>query len=267
MLFHCFVGRSGSNRPYVEECNWVGPEGRYRDGHLRIKVSGGGAKWPAVLEPASSEVPPLLREDLCRQWMEEGFTGMMLKPVRILEVRSKRLREVPSPPYWSLAITGKIVWRNLAYALHGDTWEVIDGRLLSDGQRQNYRLGLWNRLVRHRDARVEFRRIPVSRAWDGSDFFNPPHPPFAYSFFCTRRVVEAVRNAGLESFKFGPLDTVGFPQMQKLKAMPWPPGPANYGSRIEGGPPLCTEYESGGCSVCSVLEPERALDPIPPEQF
>ena len=262
MLFHCNVGRSGSNRPFVENCYWAGPDGRYWDGHLRIKVSGGGTQWPAILEPACSDIPPLLREDLCHQWIKHGFTGMKLKPVQILEVRAKRLRDVPAPQYWSLGIMGKVVWQHLAYALHGETWEMIDGQLLGEDQRKNYTPGLWNRFLRHRNARVEFRRIPVPGAWDGSDFFNPPNPPFAYAFCCTSCVVEAVRSAGLESFAFAPLDTVGFPQMPLLKAMPWPPGPVNYGARIEGGPPLCAGYESAGCPVRSEIEPAGALDPV-----
>lgn len=246
MLFHCYVMRSGPSSPFVED--FFGIE------RLEAIVSGNAAAWPPVLEPAAADVPPILREDLCRDWMKRGFSGMRFVPVSIQKVRSKQLREKPCPRYWALRVTGKMVWRHMAYAERNGEWHPIDGKLLSDAERQSYKPGLRTRLM-HGAVQVQFRRIPVE--WDGSDFFDSPKPPFAYAFHCTQRVVEAVRELNFEAFRFTPLDAVGVAPQPHLSEMPWPPSTASYGRCIGGGPPLCYSYPSGECPVPSVIEPAR----------
>lgn len=145
-----------------------------------------GTYWPDVMGAASHPILAV-SERVVRALEEELASGFDVCPIRLAEVRSRRLALLPEPEYFYLRVTGAVDIDLTAGGIGGVPACPECFQQIPEG---------------HQPAH---RHVPIAGTWDGADFVRTRNLPNLLTF-CTRRVVELARTARWTNLRIDPMD-------------------------------------------------------------
>lgn len=144
-----------------------------------------GSKYPDILGCGTYPFLIVSRK-VIEAWQEVGIRRFHTYDVRIAEIKSVKLRDLPPPQYCRVEIDGSCLI----------DFEASGARIVKSCSECNH-------LVTHPSVLNGFRM--VSGSWDGSSLFRDQvHYPMVS--FCTTNIIEVAFQYRLTNFRFEPME-------------------------------------------------------------
>jgi len=151
----------------------------------KIWVDGRGSRWPDILTCLGL---PIFHERVVETITDASLTGFIAHPVEIVEVKIKKLAELPVPRYFLMEITGRV-------DIDPNELDDVGGSLCP--------------LCFNRDCKIKHpyrwqtkRMVPKLETWDGSDFVRTRNWSTG-RYYCTRTFVDLACKNRWTNFVFG----------------------------------------------------------------